>query len=203
MTTRPLGMTFNCAVRAEHIDPDLLHAMKAAGCWMISLGIESGDQALLSQHRQNADLNMLAEKIRMIKKAGIRTKGLLMMGLPGETEESIKKSMQYVFGLPIDDFNLSKFTPFPGSPLYANIRRHGEFEEDWRKMDCMHFVFIPKGMNPQQMEAFFQKFYKTHFMRPKVLLGYAAMLWRSPDSWRRFILNAGRFISFARSNKRL
>ena len=52
MLDRPLGMTFNCAVRAEHVDPELLRLMKRAGCWMISLGIETGDPQLLAQHRQ-------------------------------------------------------------------------------------------------------------------------------------------------------
>jgi len=111
---KPLGMTFNCAARAEHLDFELLQMMKAAGCWMISLGIETGDELLLAAHRQNVDLQMMRAKIDLIKKAGIRVKGLLMMGLPGETEASIKKSKAYVFSLPIDDFNLSKFTPFPG-----------------------------------------------------------------------------------------
>ena len=41
---QPLGMTFNCAARAEHLDFELLQLMKAAGCWMISLGIETGDE---------------------------------------------------------------------------------------------------------------------------------------------------------------
>jgi anaerobic magnesium-protoporphyrin IX monomethyl ester cyclase len=203
MINGPLQMTFNCAVRAEHIDLDLLRQMKAAGCWMVSLGIETGDENLLAQHRQPANLNMLAEKIRLIKKAGIRTKGLLMMGLPGETEASIQKSMDYVFSLPIDDFNLAKFTPFPGSPVYENIHEMGEFDENWEKMDCMHFLFVPKGITKERMEKLFIEFYKNHFTRPKVLLGYIAMLWRSPDSWLRFLKNAVNFIRFARSNKRL
>lgn len=203
MINGPLQMTFNCAVRAEHIDLDLLRQMKAAGCWMVSLGIETGDENLLAQHRQHANLKMLAEKIRLIKKAGIRTKGLLMMGLPGETESSIQKSMDYVFSLPIDDFNLAKFTPFPGSPVYENIHKMGEFDEDWEKMDCMHFLFVPKGITKERMEKLFIEFYKSHFTRPKVLLGYIAMLWRSPDSWLRFLKNAVNFIRFARSNKRL
>ncbi len=203
MINRPLRMTFNCAVRAEHIDYDLLKQMKTAGCWMMSLGIETGDEDLLSQHRQNSNLDMLAGKIRQIKKAGIRTKGLLMMGLPGETEKSIKKSMDYVFSLPIDDFNLSKFTPFPGSPVYEKIHEQGEFNEDWEKMDCMNFLFIPQGLDKARMEELFIAFYRTHFMRIKVLLGYAAMLWKSPDSWLRFIMNARNFIKFARSNDRL
>ena len=202
MIAKPLGMTFNCAVRAEHIDRDLLDRLKTAGCWMISLGIETGDENLLAQHRQNPDLKMMAEKIRQIKKAGIRTKGLLMMGLPGESEASIKKSMEYVFSLPLDDFNLSKFTPFPGSPLYKSIHEYGSFEEDWEKMDCMHFLFIPNGMTRKRLDRLFKKFYKTRFSSPKVLWGYITMLWRSPDSWLRFLQHLGDFIRFARSNVR-
>ncbi|NTU60608.1 MAG: radical SAM protein, partial [Deltaproteobacteria bacterium] len=203
MVDRPLGVTFNCAVRAEHVDLDLLRQMRAAGCWMVSLGIETGDEELLAQHRQNANLDLLAEKIRLIKKAGIRTKGLLMIGLPGESEESVRKSMKYVFSLPVDDFNLAKFTPFPGSPVYERIRDLGEFDEDWAKMDCMHFQFIPKGMTKERLEVLFHEFYKAHFMRPRIGLSYLAMLWKSPDSWLRFVRNLWKFIQFARTDRRL
>ena len=202
MIEKPLGMTFNCAVRAEHIDRELLQQMKAAGCWMISLGIETGDENLLAQHRQNTNLGLLAEKIHLIKNTGIRTKGLLMMGLPGETADSIKKSMQYVFSLPLDDLNLSKFTPFPGSPLYENINELGTFQEDWSKMDCMHFLFVPEGITKDRLEQFFQKFYRTHFLRPKVLWGYITMLWKSPNSWIRFVRNLRDFVRFAMTDKR-
>jgi len=199
---KPLGMTFNCAVRAEHIDEALVKRMKQAGCWMMSLGIESGDEQLLAQHRQNVDLDHLAQKIRMIKDAGIRTKGLLMMGLPGETEESIRRSMDYVFSLPIDDFNLAKFTPFPGSPIYETIHELGEFEEDWEKMDCMNFQFVTKGMTKPRLEVLFQEFYASHFKRPKVLWGYLTMLWRSPNSWLRFLRSMTGFLRFIRVNRR-
>jgi len=203
MIDAPMGMTYNCAVRAEHIDFELLRLMKTAGCWMVSLGIETGDPELLAKHRQNPDLDMLAEKIRLIKRAGIRTKGLLMMGLPGENEASIRRSMDYVFSLPIDDFNLAKFTPFPGTPIYENVHELGTFEEDWEKMDCMHFQFVPHGMTRERLEELFTLFYKSHFQRPRVLLGYAAMLWKSPDSWRRFAGNLGSFLRFARSSRRI
>lgn len=203
MIDRPLNMTFNCAVRAEHIDSGLLRQMRAAGCWMISLGIETGDPALLSRHRRHADLARIAEAVHRIKAAGIRAKGLLMMGLPGETEESIRMSMDFVFSLPLDDFNLTKFTPFPGAPLYNRIREQGRFEEDWEKMDCMHFVFIPKGMTREVLEKRFQTFYKRHFLRPRTLTGYAGMLRHSPESWVRFIRHLPDFIRFAKTNERL
>ena len=195
---RPLGMTFNCAVRAEHIDRELLTRIKKAGGWMMSLGIETGDRELLAQHRQNADLDHLAQKIQMIKEAGLRTKGLLMIGLPGETEASIKRSMDYVFSLPIDDFNLAKFTPFPGSPIYERIHELGEFEEDWEKMDCMNFLFITKGMTRERLEQLFNEYYKNHFTRPKVLWDYFTMIWRSPDSWLRFLANLPKFLKYSR-----
>lgn len=204
---KPLGMTFNCAARAEHLDRELLQLMKKAGCWMISLGIETGDEELLAAHRKNPDLKMMREKIILIKETGIRVKGLLMMGLPGETEKSIRKSQEYVYSLPIDDFNLAKFTPFPGSPVYTQIKDGGEllgsFDENWEQMDCMQFQFVPRGMEREQMEKLFIDFYRCHFKRPRVIWGYVTMLWKSPDSWLRFLKNLSSFLRFAFTNKRI
>ena len=203
----PLGMTFNCAARAEHLDAELLALMKQAGCWMISLGIETGDPDLLAMHRQNPDLEMMRQKIDLIKKVGIRVKGLLMMGLPGETEASIRRSRDYVYSLPIDDFNLAKFTPFPGSPIYDKIisqeEMFGSFDEDWEQMDCMQFRFVPEGMSRERLDRLFIDFYKAHFQRPRVLWGYVTMLWKSPDSWRRFLSGLGGFLRFAFTSRRI
>lgn len=203
MMERSLSMTFNCVARSEHIDVDLVRQMKMAGCWMMSLGIETGDGELLSHHRKNVNLEVLAEKIRMIKREGLRVKGLFMIGLPGETEESIKKSISYYLSLPIDDLNVTKFTPFPGSPLYQNIHELGEFDEDWERMDCMNLLFVPRGMTREVLEAYFMRFYKAHFTRIRTLWNYVTMLWRSPDSWRRFMANLRGFLKFAKSDKRM
>jgi len=203
MINRPRKISFNCVARAEHIDYELLLLLKEAGCWMISLGIETGDENLLAQHRQNANLSMLSEKLHLIKKAGIRTKGLFMMGLPGETEAGIRKSMEYLFSNPIDELNIAKFTPFPGSPIYEKVHELGQFNEDWNKMDCMNFLFVPEGMTKERLEELFKLFYRKHFMRPEILLGYMSMIWRSTDSWKRVMQNLTAFLRFARSNKRL
>lgn len=196
-----LGVTFNCAARAEHIDLDLLHLMKKAGCWMMSLGIETGDPALLKLHRPNTNLDLIRERLALIKQAGIRAKGLFMLGLPGESEESIEKSIRFVLDLPLDDFNLAKFTPFPGSPLYRDIQHHGQFEEMWELMNCLNFVFIPEGFSRQRLEERYHEFYRRYYERPAILLAYVAMLWRSPDSWLRFFKNLGDFMSLRKSFK--
>lgn len=202
MMKNPLSMTFNCAVRADHIDRDLILMMKKAGCWMISLGIESGDPSLLAQHRQNVDLDMMSEKIRMIRKAGIRTKGLFMLGLPGETERSMRRSIGFYRSLPIDEINVAKFTPFPGIPLYESLDQSGELSEKWEKMDCMNFLFIPDGLTPRMLEKYFKKFYHAHFMRFRTIWNYITMIWKSPDSWKRFLFNLKGFLSFAWNDRR-
>ncbi len=202
LADEPLGMTFNCAARPDRLDADLLAALKKAGCWMISLGIETGDPELLARHRRQGDLEKLSEVIRMIKRAGIRAKGLVMLGLPGETEASIRRTMRYVLSLPIDDLNVAKFTPFPGTPLYRDIRQHGTFDEDWTRMDCMHFLFVPAGFTVERLEKLFLRFYQRHAMRPRTTWGYFSMLWKSPDSWRRFAVDASAFVRFALNNRR-
>ncbi len=189
MIERKTGVTFNCAVRAEHIDLDLLKLMKKAGCWMISLGIETGDPELLKLHRSNSDLDMIRNKVKLIKQAGIRTKGLFIMGLPGETEESIDRTFTYALELPLDDLNLAKFTPFPGAPSYEGVREHGTFNEDWELMNCVNFVFIPNGLTKERMEVRYKEFYYRHHQRFHILFDYFTMLWRSPNSWYRLLVN--------------
>jgi radical SAM superfamily enzyme YgiQ (UPF0313 family) len=188
------GLTFNCAARAEHIDRDLLQLMKKAGCWMISLGIETGDPDLLKLHRSNSDLEMIRKKVELIHEARIRVKGLFMMGLPGETEESIDKSIKYALDIPLNDMNLTKFTPFPGSPIYKDINRYGTFNEKWELMNCTNFVFIPNGLTPERLEDRYRYFYRRHFERHHILFDYMTMIWRSPDSWVRFLLNLRDFL---------
>ncbi len=192
-----LPITFSCAVRAEHVDDELMRLMRKAGCWTMSLGIETGDPQLLARHRSNSDIAMLADQIHRIRRADIQVKGLLMLGLPGETEQSIERSRKYVFSLPIDEFSLAKFTPFPGAPLYSEARRLGEFDEDWDRMDCMSFQFVPEGLTREGLQKLFDRFYRMHFRRPRVWAHYLRMVWRSPDSWRRFFRHGREFLCFA------
>jgi radical SAM superfamily enzyme YgiQ (UPF0313 family) len=204
-----LKMSFNCAARTEQLDNEMLQLMKKAGCWMISLGIETGDPELLKQHRSYLPRDVVDDPLenirimaRQIKKAGIRVKGLFMLGLPGETEESINKSMEYVFSLPLDEFNLSKLTPFPGAPMYCDIREHGHFEENWEQMNALNFIFVPKGFSKDRLEERYREFYRRYFSRPRILLNYVTMIWKSPDSWRRFLKDLPTFLRFRKGYRK-
>jgi magnesium-protoporphyrin IX monomethyl ester (oxidative) cyclase len=171
---KPLGIQFNCAVRVGHADDDLLRMLHQAGCLMVSVGIESGDPDLLEVHKPGVYLDGVRDTVHRIKSAGLRVKGLFMMGLPGETPASIQKTSDFVMSLGLDDMNMSKFTPFHGAPVWKTICDEGTLEENWRLMNCLNFVFIPKGI---ASKAALDQLYNTHVKR-----FYSDKAWR-----RRFV----------------
>ena len=69
-------------------------------------------------------------------------------------------------------------------------------------MDCLHFQFVPRGLTRQRLEELHRAFYRDHFRRTKVLLGYMTMAWRSPDSTRRFFGNLRKFLRFTQTTER-
>ncbi|MGV8057124.1 MAG: B12-binding domain-containing radical SAM protein [Smithellaceae bacterium] len=150
LTHSPLGINFNCAVRVGYTDDDLLKMLKDAGCLMVSLGIESADPQMLSRHKSGVSLDDVRDTVKRIQAAGLRAKGLFMMGLPGETEESICRTSDFIISLGLDDMNMAKFTPFPGAPLWKTIKEDGAFDENWRLMNCLNFVFVPKGIESKE-----------------------------------------------------
>jgi len=179
----PLGMQFNCAVRVGQTDPELLAMLKAAGALMVSLGIESADPEMLARHKAGVTLEEVRETVAMIRAAGLRAKGLFMMGLPGETEASIRRTSDFVLALGLDDMNMTKFTPFPGAPLWATIRDEGRFDEDWRQMNCLNFVFVPKGIaSRERLDQLYNAHVKRFYTDPAWRRRFRSRLWEHRHS---------------------
>ncbi len=193
---KPLGVTFACDVRVNHIDWELAQLLKAAGCYQVAFGIESGDAGILRAHRRDPNLTPVQEAAKLLRRAGMRVKGLFMMGLPGEDEAAIRKSLAFAMSLPLDDVNVAKFTPFPGAPLYATVREHGSFTEDWARMNCMNFTFVPHGLTEARLEELYSEFIIRFYNRPRIWWGYITMVWRSPHSVLSFFRHASSFIKF-------
>ena len=164
LASKPLGMQFNCAVRVGHTDDELLDALKAAGCLMVSIGMESGDPRLLEQLKAGVTLDAAKETVKKIQTKGIRAKGLFMMGVVGDTEESIQRTSDFIIELGLDDMNMSRFTPFHGAPCWSTIREHGSFEEDWRLMNALNFVFVPRGIeSKERLEELYNRYVKRFY----------------------------------------
>lgn len=179
----PLGMNFNCAVRVGYTDDDLLKMLKAAGCLMVSLGIESADPDMLMRHKSGVSLDDVRDTVRRIQSAGLRAKGLFMMGLPGETEASIIKTSDFIISLGLDDMNMAKFTPFPGAPLWAAIHEEGTFTEDWRLMNCLNFVFIPSGIeSKEKLDHLYNEHVKRFYSDPGWRRRFRGRIWEHRQS---------------------
>ena len=192
---KPLGMSFNCATHVGHVDEELLKLLKSAGCWMVSLGIESGSPQILARHKNKVDFASMKATVEKIQKAGLRAKGLFMIGLPGETESTIQMTADFIDKLKLDDMNMTKFTPFPGSPIYQNIRQEGCFEEKWSLMNCLNFVFIPKGIeSKERLDELYKQFIKRFYTGRNWISKFGLLCFKSPHSLYRLIKNLPVFL---------
>lgn len=201
MEQKRVPVTYNCIARLEHVDADLLSLLKRSGCWQVNFGIESGDPAILSRHRKLYELDQVGKKLKMVQDAGMRVKGLFMMGFPDETEESIRRTISYALTLPLDEINVTKFTPFPGAPVYKTIREFGEFTEDWPAMNCVNFVFVPHGLTKERLEELYNEFIRRFYRRSRIHWGYTKMLWKSPHSIAVFLRNLPEILRFELKQK--
>ncbi len=183
LVLKPLGIQFNCAVRVGQVDDELLEMLKKAGCLMISLGIETGDPELLELHKPGVCADDIRDTVKRIQAKGLRAKGLFMMGLPGDTKESIQKTSDYAMSLELDDMNMSKFTPFHGAPIWPRINEFGTFEQDWRKMNCINFVFVPKGIDSKEkLEQLYNMHVKRFYTSPQWRRKFMKRLWQHRKS---------------------
>jgi len=199
LTEKPLGLQFNCAVRVGHTDDDLLRRLRQAGCLMVSLGIESADPAMLERHKSGVDLTAVRETVARIQAAGLRAKGLFMMGLPGETEASVQLTSDFILSLGLDDMNMAKFTPFPGAPLWPDIRREGAFDNDWRFMNCLNFVFVPKGIaSKERLDELYNRHVRRFYTDRRWRRKMARRFWEHRWSFWRLLAHLPTFLAAKR-----
>ncbi len=179
LTRDPIDMQFNCAVRVGFAPPELLRMLKKAGCLMVSLGIESADPEMLKKHKAGVTLDAVRDTVRDIRQAGLRAKGLFIMGLPGETVQSIRRTSDFILSLGLDDMNMTKFTPFAGAPVWKNIRSEGTFEEDWEQMNCNNFVYVPNGIGSREvMDSLYNWHIKRFYTGRDYIRKFMGRLWQ-------------------------
>ncbi|MEN8160146.1 MAG: radical SAM protein [Myxococcota bacterium] len=182
-----LPITWTCAARVDTVKPDLLALMKRAGCWEISFGLETGSDALLAAMDKSARVERSEQAVRWTHAAGIRTKGLFMLGYPGEDEESLRATREFVRRIPMDIMNLTKFTPYPGSPIYVDLHGTRIRPEDWRRMNGMDFVYAPEGLSVEALDRAYQRLLLGFYFRPRVIHHYVKLSLRHPTHLARLL----------------
>ncbi len=112
--------------RVDSVDQDLLNAMAESGCYRILYGIESGVEDVLKRIRKQITTEQIERAISMTKNAGIEAEGLFMVGNPGDTPETIKKTVEFIKKLDIKG-HFSLATPYPGTDFWRWVIHHGRF----------------------------------------------------------------------------
>ena len=184
-----LDITWTCTARVDTVKPEVLALMRKAGCWEISFGLETGSNELLVKMDKDARVEESEQAVKWTHAAGIRTKGLFMLGYPGETPETIEKTKDFVRRIPMDIMNLTKFTPYPGSPIYVDLYGTKIRPDHWQKMNGMNFVWSPEGISIEELDREYQQLLMAFYRRPKVGWHYLSMALAHPEH----ILRLSRF----------
>jgi anaerobic magnesium-protoporphyrin IX monomethyl ester cyclase len=132
MIKEKLKIFWICNSRVDTVDYSTLKLMKKAGLWLISFGIESGDQTILEKSKKGITISQAKKAVAWANSVGILTLGHFIIGLPGETQQTIKKTIQFSKSLNLDFAAFYLAVPFPGSELYE-LYRHTP--KDWSKYE--------------------------------------------------------------------
>ena len=175
-----IDITWSCLGRTDQVDWSILPLMKKAGCWQINYGLESGSQEILDLIVKGTTIEAMTEAVRRTREAGIRVKGLFMIGCFGETRETIAATNRYIKSLDLDDFHMTCFTPLPGSRAFSIAHTYGDFDPNWDKMNMFSAEsFIPHGFTRQEIERAYRRAYRIFYFRPRIVLYYLAKF----NSW--------------------
>ena len=115
-----LDFIFRCFVRADQADEDLFARMAQAGCYEVLIGVESGSQELLNTIQKEETVEQLKNAIMWAKKSGIKVKALMMVGLPGESWETVELSRKFLAETEPDSLDVTILTVYKGTDIYKN-----------------------------------------------------------------------------------
>ncbi|MDI6756532.1 MAG: radical SAM protein [Endomicrobiia bacterium] len=165
------------STRADIIDADMLALMYKAGCRLITLGVESGNQQILDSIKKNITLKQFGDAVKMAHKAKIGITASYIIGLPGETFQTATDTINFAkkLGTLYAQFNI--LVPYPGSEIYDRLVGNGKLRnKDWNNyvsltsMTDLNPPFIPEGMTKEDLLALQRKAYNSYYFRPAILL---------------------------------
>jgi hopanoid biosynthesis associated radical SAM protein HpnJ len=168
---KPLNFTWSCTSRV-HVDLETLQAMRAAGCRLFIVGFESGNPQILKNIKKGATVEQAREFMKNCKKAGIVVHGDFIIGLPGETRETIEQSLQFAKELDCETIQVSIAHAYPGTEFYNFAQTNGYFRSDVEMTDetghQLPHIEYPGLSRAQMMEAV-EYFYDQYYFRPRIV----------------------------------
>jgi radical SAM superfamily enzyme YgiQ (UPF0313 family) len=168
---KPLGLTWSCTSRVT-TDFETLKAMKEAGCRLLIVGYESGDQQILKNIKKGATLERARQFTKDCHKLGLVIHGDFIMGLPGETRETINNTIAFAKELDVETIQVSVAHAYPGTELYDYAVKNGFMVADTKMVDegghqlaQIQYPCLPAD----EIMSAVHRFYDEYYFRPKAV----------------------------------
>jgi len=202
---RGLKVTWSCNVRVD-MDLSLLPLMKRAGCRMLMVGYEFGTQEALDAVKKGITLEQSRRFTEEAKRHGFIIHGCFMVGAPGETRESVRKTIEFAKSLPLDTLQFSGICPYPGTELYKWAKENNYLvARDWtewvsKNLEQVTLLDYPQ-LSKKEMDELIDRGLKEFYLRPSQII---RMLWnmKSPQDLKRKLYGLKSFVDYFLKSRR-
>lgn len=182
-----LKVRWTCNSRVDYVDEEMLQLMGQAGCYLISWGIESANEQILKRAHKGYRKQQAYDALRWAKAAGIKNWGYFIIGLPGETVETIQETMAYSKSLPLDIALFHIAAPYPGTPFFFEVVENGWFRPGtkWEEVDMDQSTVLDyheTGLTAEQLEYWQKRATREWSFRPGPMLTFVKGL----NTWEGF-----------------
>jgi hopanoid biosynthesis associated radical SAM protein HpnJ len=197
-----LGVTWSCNAK-PNVPATTLGVLRDNGLRLLLVGYESGSQAILNRVRKGIRLDVARRFTREARALGIKIHGTFILGLPGETRETIEQTIRFALEIEPDTIQVSLAAPYPGTELYREAVANGWLEDE-RLVDgtgaqtaVLGYPHLPRTEIFDSVQAFYRRFY----FRPRKLFALGAEMVRDPAVLRRRLGEGREFLRFLRARR--
>ena len=169
---RGLKICWTCETRVNLVDKDLLSHIKQAGCYAVAYGIESASPEILDTLNKGITIDEVEEAIRITREVGLQTIGYFMLSSPGESPETISKTIEFAKKLKLDFAQFAITIPFPGTQLYNLYLKGREDNVSWANFiyggtgNKITPVFESDELSRAELQYWVRRAYKEFYLRP-------------------------------------
>jgi anaerobic magnesium-protoporphyrin IX monomethyl ester cyclase len=188
-----LDIRWGCNSRVDTFDPERAKALKAAGCWVVAFGIESGAIDLLEKMKKHTNLVQARQAVRVAKEAELLTHAFYIMGLPWETRETLETTLRFARELDTDFFDFNIAYPLPGTEFYEIASRERLFDEtalstgSYAQAAVRSFTLTSEELTQWRKRALLSLYLRPMYIsrtlcrvitKPRILKNYLREAWR-------------------------
>jgi anaerobic magnesium-protoporphyrin IX monomethyl ester cyclase len=168
---RKLHMKWDCGTRVDMVDRELMKTMRDAGCFAVWLGVESGSEAILGAMNKRIKLDQTRLAYKTAHQLGLMTIANVVLGFPGETEQTARETIRFVKELNPDDVGFYIATPYPGTPMFELVKKNGWLRVmDFEKYDTAGPTFETPSLSMEKLIELRYKAYQDFYLRPSYVL---------------------------------